>query len=73
MTKRTTEATRAVLKYVALSLIVVGIAIAAILLMPMKERAEMTPSRTASEMEASVPAIDANAPATTKTATFALG
>jgi hypothetical protein len=39
----------------------------------MKEKAEMIPTRNPSEMEASVPPIDANAPATTKTATFALG
>ena len=73
MTKKPFEATQAVLKYVGLPLIIAGIVIAAILLTPMKEKAEMVPTRNPSEMEASVPPIDANAPATTKTATFALG
>jgi len=73
MTNKTSEAIRAILRYIALPLTVAGILIAAILLTPMKEKATVIPSTASSQTEPDVPPMDANAPIETEAATFAMG
>ena len=63
----------AIVKIIALPLVVTAVAIGTILLAPMKENAEMDSSTTPSKTEADVPPIDRDAPTETRTATFAMG
>lgn len=71
------EATRPLLRRVALTVIFGGIAILAILFISTRGKATMVPTETASEttsdVASSIPPIDADAPTETKTATFAMG
>jgi hypothetical protein len=80
MNKRTSKG-RPFVRQIALLLSVAGLVILAVLLLPKKEKAAMLPTaRTADkaaetrpETGTDMPAIDANAPTQTRTATFAMG
>jgi len=67
------EASRPILRRVALAASLVGIAVVAILFISMGGREPMVPTEAGSEVRADIPALDANAPSETKTATFAMG
>ena len=80
MTNEPSRPRRAILRYLGLTLIVVGIVAAAIGIVttaisvgPLEERADMNAWSTPTEMKGRIPQIDLNAPTETKTATFALG
>jgi hypothetical protein len=61
------------MRQLALVLSLAGLLIAAILLLPTKERSTMRLAATPVQTRLGIPPIDANLPAQTKTATFAMG
>lgn len=61
------------LKRVALGVALGGVAMGAILLASNRGRATMVPTETSRDAKPAVPPIDANRPAETETATFAMG
>lgn len=67
------DATRAVLRHLALPLTIAGIALAAILLLRTRETATMSSPTKPEDPGITIPPIDLAAPTDTKTATFAMG
>jgi hypothetical protein len=67
------KATTPTLRIVVAGACVVGLVLGAIYLGSTKERKTMTPTKTSSIPNATIPPIDPSAPTKTETATFALG
>jgi hypothetical protein len=61
------------LRQLALVLSLAGLVILGFLLIPTEERATMRSPATLAQTKTGIPPLDANAPAHTKTATFAMG
>ena len=70
---RSIPGSRPFLRHIALVLPLAGLVVVAALLIPTKERATMLPTATPAQTKIDTPPIDANGPAHTKTATFAMG